>query len=177
MLLIGPSAAIGEALVPRLLRQSDEVRVVEEDAGLAATWAALGAHVARGSRSDADLVERAAQNVRTIVVMPRPGDDAVELLSAVVDGATHASPSMRIVVCASHVDASVASVVKDSGLDHVVLRTGAKLGGFLPLTVERVPATALAEAIDAADDLPGSPKLDLDLTVRGSWGALHLSAP
>ncbi|HEV3472120.1 MAG TPA: NAD-binding protein, partial [Actinomycetota bacterium] len=67
VLLIDPPSDVGEEIVTRLVRQGDEVRVVERNPTRASLWARLGAHVARGDPSDADLIERAATSCRTVV--------------------------------------------------------------------------------------------------------------
>ena len=60
VLLIGIDVELGTALIQRLRAQGDEVRVLEEQSPAAARWRSLGAHVASGPESDADLIERAA---------------------------------------------------------------------------------------------------------------------
>jgi hypothetical protein len=174
VLLVGLSRALGEALVTRLLDASDTVSVIEDDETLAAAWTELGAHVAHGPPVDADLVERAAQNARTVVVVQRAGADLAEVTLAALRGAAAASPDMRIVLCAPRVDPSVANVVVGSGLQHVILHTGGRLTRVLRRDVD---VAALAAAVDAADDLAGAPRLDLDLRERSSWSELGLEPP
>ncbi len=72
--------------------------MIEADEPAADRWRSLGAHVASGPQWDADLVERAAQNVRTIVVGDRHDRDPTELMEALVEGGCLASPDMRLVV-------------------------------------------------------------------------------
>jgi hypothetical protein len=173
LLLIG-TPRDGAAVIERLLGHGDDVRVIEDDAALASDWAALGAHVARGRADDADLVERAAAGARTVVVMERLGAGVTEVVRAVTSGARLASEHIRLIVCVPRLDAAAAEAVRRSGLEHVILRTGA--GRTRPWA--RPPAVdKIAEAIDAADDLSGRPRLDLDLRSPRGWRALALSPP
>ena len=163
ILLVGADGDVGEAVVARLVQQGDEVRVIETDERASDRWRALGAHVARGAADDADLVERAAQNVRTVVVL---GEIDVR---PVVQGAAAAGVD-RLVLTRPAGDATD---VADCGLDYVVL--------VVPRTrlVRRraVAAGALAEAIDAADDLAGNPKIVVDLGTDRGRSDLGLDAP
>ncbi len=174
VLLIGIGEELGSILVRRLVEQDDEVRVLEERSDLAARWRALGAHVASGPEWDADLIERAAQNVRTIVVGPEHRRTPATLMDAVITGGGHAAPGMRLVVFGPEVDARAADVLRASVLDYIVLKVPARraLGRKSKVTVD-----ALAEAIDAADDLAGSPRLELDLSEPRAWAELQLGPP
>jgi hypothetical protein len=178
VLLVNPTEDLGSALVSRLITEDDEVRVVANDPDVVRKWTRLGAHVARGEPHDADLIERAAQNVRTIVVL----EDATALLGKIVEAAAHggrlASEEMRLVVCLENRDAAVEQIVHESDLDYVLLRIGTSAARFVPFVGRkgaRIPA--LVEAIDAADDLAGNPRLDLDLTTIEGWEALGLDPP
>jgi hypothetical protein len=175
VLLVDVSGELGAALVSRLVSLADEVGVVEDDPAAAPLWARLGAHVARGASTDTDLLERAAQQVRTVVVAQRGGVDLVEVVSAVVEAARLVPGDVRLVVC-MHGDADAEEAIRSSGLDYVILRTGkrrARLRGG-----SRRPSVAMvAEAVDAADDLAGHPRLDVDLTVPGGWRALGIDPP
>ena len=148
--------------------------MIERDAGLARTWAGLGAHVARGEPTDADLVERAAQHVRSVVVMERAGSDLRAVIEAGCEGAALASNRIRMIVCASSIDTATVEIVTRSRLEHVILLAGRSAGGLFR---RRIPADRLAEAIDAADDLSGHPRLQLDLGRSESWSALGLDPP
>jgi hypothetical protein len=148
------------------------VRVIEDDLSAGAHWKEFGAHVALGSPADPDLVERAGQNVRTL--MMAGGDDSREVMAAVAEGARLAGIG-RLVVCLQRSDESVLEAVRAAGIDHVVLLTGrSRLKRLLGPVV---PADSLAEAMDAADDLAGNPRLVLDLTREGGWTALGLRPP
>jgi hypothetical protein len=171
---MGLSRETGEALIERLLDASDTVSVIEDDEALASTWTELGAHVARGPLTDADLIERAAQSARTVVVMERANDDLAAVVSAAIDGAAGARPGIRVVVCAARLDDEITGLVSRSGLEHVLLRTGGRRAWMLR---DALDAKALATAIDASDDLAGSPRLDLDLRTRASWSKLRLRPP
>lgn len=169
ILLIGTDGAVGEALVRRLVQQGDEVRVLEGAAD-SVSWGALGAYIASGDMWDADLIERAAQDVRTIILGPGHREDPEELTAAVVDGGRLVTAGMRVVVYAARVPEGILTILRESGLDYVALHTGGARR-------RAVPPEALAEALDAADDLAGSLRLELDLTEPASWAALRLDAP
>ena len=174
VLLIGVGESLGEILINRLLSQGDEVRVLEEKPSTAARWKSLGAHVASGPEWDADLVERAAQNVRTIVVGPAHHRTPSTLMDAVITGGGYATPGMRIVVFGHELVDSVAEALRASVLDYVVLKAPAR--GLLGRR-SKVSAEALAEAIDAADDLAGNPRLELDLSDASAWDELQVGRP
>jgi hypothetical protein len=167
VLLAGIEGRVGAAIVARLISQNDEVRVIEADASAAGEWGTLGAHVARGSSGDADLVERAAQNVRTLVV--GPGAAGEETMRALVEGAELAGVE-RIVLFGPRLRDEIVAIVRASELQRVLLATGRRV----PWGGRRVDDAALAEAIDAADDLSGEVRLELDLADPGAWRRLGL---
>jgi uncharacterized protein YbjT (DUF2867 family) len=175
VLLVDVSGELGAAVVSRLVSLADEVRVVEEDPAAAPVWARLGAHVARGASTDTDLLERAAQQVRTVVVAQRAGVALVEVVKAVVEAARLVPGDVRLVVCMRG-DADAEEAIRSSGLDYVILRTGKKRAR-LRRGSRRPSVTMIAEAVDAADDLAGHPSLDVDLTAPGGWRALGLDPP
>jgi NAD(P)-dependent dehydrogenase (short-subunit alcohol dehydrogenase family) len=171
VLLIGADAELGAALIRRLIAQDDEVRVIEVDDRAAARWRSLGAHVAAGENTDSDLVERAAQGVRTLVLF----DGEAAAVQPVVEGASLARVD-RLVLCSSDPQNDAMASIRASRIDYVVLRTAVGRrrfwGGPNQLSDE-----IIAEAIDAADDLAGEPKLDLDLRQPASWQQLGLEPP
>jgi hypothetical protein len=126
---------------------------------------ALGAHVARGRFDDHDLIERACQNVRTIVFGDRAltTDDG----EALFFGGRNAKVG-RWVYCVSAPRAEVAQKLRGWDAEHVVLATSR---GLLRGEVD---AARVAEAIDAADDLAGEVRLELDLREGSAWRALKL---
>ena len=174
ILLVGLEGRLREALVERLLAAGDDVRALAPDADAAARWRALGAHAAVGAAADPDLVERAAQGVRTVVVALRPTraplgrtPSAPEgVLESVVEGARAASPSVRLVVYADALRDEEREAV--ARVEHVVL---------LARGLRPPPAEAVAEAIDAADDLAGQPRVELDLRRSGAWETLGVTPP
>jgi uncharacterized protein YbjT (DUF2867 family) len=168
ILLIRANGRIGETLARRLIAQGDEVRVIEPAEELVEAWQELGVKVAPGRDDDTDLIERAAQNVRTTVVVDDEAGPARQVIAHVLTGIGAAGVG-RLILCARKPHEMLLDAVRTSGLDYVVLTIG---GGLLSRT--RVPVEDVAEAIDAADDLAGSPRLELDLTKAESWAALGL---
>ncbi|MDQ4095623.1 MAG: NAD-binding protein [Actinomycetota bacterium] len=172
ILLIGLDEERGPAIVRRLLDEGDVVGVIEDDARRSDVWRALGAHVAVGSGRDPDLVERAAQHARSIVVLARGGHDA-EVLAAVLQGARLApGGAARIVYVTDESRPEENSILEASAFDYVVLRTGGRRG-FIRRG-RAVDPDDLAEAVSAADDLAGEPRLDVDLTDPAGRSALAL---
>ena len=172
ILLVGLAEDLMPPLIRRLTEQGDEVRVLEADAIASDRWRSLGAHVASGPQWDADLIERAAQNVRTIAVGDRHDRDPTELMEALVEGGELASRDMRLVVVGDVLPRAL-SVLRDSKLAYVILGPPARrrLLGRRP----SLPPERLAEAVDAADDLAGEPRLELDLGDERAWRELKLS--
>ncbi|MGH2749957.1 MAG: hypothetical protein ACRDK3_03665 [Actinomycetota bacterium] len=173
ILLIGLDEDLMPVLIRRLMNEGDEVRVLDADAEATDCWRALGAHIASGPLWDADLIERAAQNVRTIVVGERHTQEPAELMEALVEGGGFASRAMRLVFVGDPGSQEL-DVLRASKLDYVVLgsvRRRRLLARGSALTLER-----LAEAIDAADDLAGHPRLELDLSDELAWRELRLQS-
>ena len=166
ILLIGDPGPLGEVLVRRLIAQDDEVRAIATDAS-GGDFSGHGVHIARGADLDADLVERAAQNVRTIVLFD-PEKDVIEL---VLDGA-HAARVERVVLCATTIPEAARDRLRGANLDYVVLQAPRK-----GLFRKGVADDALAEAIDAADDMAGKLRLELDLNEAAAWEVLKLEPP
>lgn len=164
VLLVRPSGHLGPAVIDRLTSQGDVVRVIEGDASAAARWRELGAFVAQGSEADSDLVERAAQDVRTVVVF----EDAQASIEAVLEGAALAGVD-RLVLCTSEPSEVALTRVRASRMDYVVLRTGRP---GLWRRAQRPGSTA--EAIDAADDLGGHPRVEVDLRDAGGRRTLGI---
>lgn len=157
ILVIAGGTDLDESVVDRLLSQGDEVRVLEPTATRRERWEAAGAFLALGEGDDPDLVERAAQNVRTIVIL---GDQVrLEIVTNVLEAGRNAGVD-RLVCCAPKISSEVRSAVRGGEMDHVLMEAGRS--GLLR---RRAAAPELvAEAVDAADDLAGEPRLDVDLT-------------
>lgn len=168
ILLVGAAGALGRRVAERLIAQGDEVRVIEPAPAAAAAWRALGVYVAGGDPADEDLLVRAAQGVRTIVVLDGVGRRIAEVSAAVLRAAP-ALPEGRVVLCAAAPPRRVLEALRASGLDYVVLATGRRLLGR-----GGVPPEVVAEAVDAADDLAGAPRLELDLTDRAARARLNI---
>lgn len=167
----GSDGPLLAALVDRLLEQGDQVRMIA-DAGVETGGWEGKVYIARGSAGDPDLVERAAQQVRTVAVVAGTCDPDAEVLAGLIEGLTLAS-SPRVVVCGTRVSREPLAVVTGSALEYVVLRVPAP-GRFRRRA--ELSATRVAEAIDAADDLDGELRLELDLSEESSWTTLGLDA-
>jgi NAD(P)-dependent dehydrogenase (short-subunit alcohol dehydrogenase family) len=165
VVVLGASGKLGAAVVNKLLEAGDDVGVVEPSPERAEGWRRAGAHVARGNSGDADLIERAAQNARTIVVLDADRD----VLCAAVEGARLAGVD-RIVATGPRTAPELVELLRESGLDYVLLETGRRRPG--PLT----PAD-VGRAVDAADDLAGRPRLELSLRSKEAWRELRLEPP
>jgi hypothetical protein len=165
ILLIDPSPELGAAIAELLLDEGDEVRVLTRGH----TWDGRGVFVAVGDPMDADLVERACTNVRTVVLAFDRTKGQAPLVDAVLPPA-HRAGVGRVVLCTPVVDRSVARMLE--GSEHVVLVTGRR--GFLPR--RNVEAEKVATAVSAADDLAGEPKMVVDLTSEEGWKALGAHA-
>ncbi|MDQ3964483.1 MAG: NAD-binding protein [Actinomycetota bacterium] len=161
ILLIDPSADVGEEVVTRLVRQGDEVRVLERNPTRASLWTRLGAHVARGDPSDDDLIERAATNCRTIVTFT--DDDG---LLATATRAARAARVERMI--------AVVQKARDVPGDVEVIVLVARPKGLFR---KPTPALMIAAAVDAADDAAHIPVKVLDLDESDSWASLGLTAP
>jgi hypothetical protein len=157
VLLVTPPASIGSAVIERLLAQGDEVRVVGDGIG-SQEWRRLGAHVATGD-PDADLIERAGQGARTVVVFDEPYPEVIE--------AARAARIERLVSVTQRLTPQAKSELDASGLSYVLLL-------WRKRTLRQISSKDIAEAVDAADDLAGDVKLELDLTDPNAWGALGI---
>lgn len=166
-MVIAGGTELDEHVVKRLLAQGDEVRVLEATSAREAMWRAAGAFLARGEGDDPDLVERAAQNVRTVVILTR--QVRPEVVANVI-AAGHNAGVDRLVCCAPALSDEIRVAVRSAPLDHVLMDTGR--GGLLRR--RPAPPELVAEAIDAADDLAGKPRLEIDLTDREQVKLLRL---
>jgi hypothetical protein len=166
VLLVGLDAELAQTVTRRLISQDDEVRVIATAGDDAGALRDLGAHVARGQRLDADLVERAAQNVRSIVV----GAVEPETMSEILEGARFARVE-RIIVCSDQPQPSSVDLLREAPIQYVVLNYR-KPGRFRRRSTHTDDYVALA--IDTADDLAGEPRLELDLGAPSSAEALGL---
>lgn len=164
ILIVGDESSLAESLVRRLRDQDDEVRAIHAGPIAATGLAGLGVHIARGPYLDADLIERAGQNVRTVVAIEPPPEILLEILAGM-----RAASIPRLVVCGRAVDPAVAGAVRGAGLEFVIMRLPPK-----SLLRKGLSDNDVAEAIDAADDLAGSPELELDLAEEVAWDALRL---
>ena len=169
ILLVDPPEALGEAVVRQLVHDGDEVRVVERSGSRYDAWRGLGAHVALGDSDDDDLIERAALNVRTLVLLD--WDDVSRDKTEMVVAAARRSGVDRVVGPARKPDPRIRQSLDDLGIQYVVLVTKRRLiGGSLDPDL-------VAQAVSAADDLAGEPRVAVDLTAPAGWDALRLPVP
>jgi hypothetical protein len=174
LLLIGLPETFAAKLVQRLREEGDEVRLLLREGSGAEPWKKLGAFVATGEAGDADLIERAATNVRTIVLGEETASLSMEELGELLAGARKADVG-RVVVCQAQPDPGLVEVLRSSGVEFVVLTTAKK-----PLVGKartRIPISKLSEAVDAADDIAGRIQAELDLTIPKAWKVLKVSPP
>ena len=164
ILLIEPDRELGESIARRLIREGDEVRVLVADP---AGWKEQGVYVAVGDPMDPDLVERACTNVRTIVFTSASKGIPVSLLATAVPAARKAGAD-RVIVCVPNPGDPAVRWLDGSGASYVGLTTGRR--GFLPR--RSVDPDLVAEAVSAADDLAGEPRLQVDLTNEEEWAKL-----
>ena len=172
VLLVGDEAVV-RATIERLVAEGDEVRVVASAPRAGEEWRSLGAYVARGAELDADLIERSAKNCRSLVLVD-DGRIGAGSVGEVFEGAALAGVE-RTIVCTRHPGA-VLDAVRDLFGQYVLLLAGGKWG---PLRSRGWVATSedLARAIDAADDLGGEVRLELDLSQAAAWRRLGLDPP
>jgi hypothetical protein len=174
VLLVAPAGAAGDAVVTRLLDAGDEVRIVAAGSEDVERWRSQGAHIARGDPRDDDLIERAAQNTRSIVVFVEE-TATQETLTAALAGATAAGVERLIVLCRA-LRPEVQATVARAPLDYLLLVTGLPLRRRISLRPSPTPE-AVARAVDAADDVAGHPRSVLDLRRAKAWRALKLDPP
>lgn len=170
LLLIGLNEEYGSTLVKRLIAEGDVLGVIEPDPRRAETWRGLGAHVAIGTPMDFDLVERAAQHARSIVVLTDLWEDPVAIVDPILTGARLAPGERARMIFVVERSGEVGETLAGSEFDFVILETG---GARLWTGRKRKPAPEeVAEAVNAADDLAGSPRLIVDL--RNGEDIAHL---
>lgn len=171
ILLVGLPDLFAVKLVQRLIDEGDEVRILVAPSEDPERWRRLGAHPAAGTVDDDDLVERAATNVRTMVV----GEQALSEgeIRGLISGARKAQVG-RIVVCAPQPQ-DVLTHLQPTDLEYVVITTAKR--PLVGRAKTRIPLSKLAEAVDAADDLGGNLRLELDLSVEKSWQILRVLPP
>ncbi|MEA2485395.1 MAG: hypothetical protein QOD46_506 [Actinomycetota bacterium] len=170
VLLLHPSLEVGTALIERLTAQDDEVRVIERDPQLADRWRALGAFVAQGSADDSDLVERAAHSCRTIVLFD-VDDGAASTVATALEGARSTTID-RVVLIALRAAPECLQLLREEDIDYILVQATRQRS----LLLRRPPDVKLvAEVVDAADDLSGHPRLELDLSDPAAGRVLGLS--
>ena len=167
VLLVDPDEVWGPAIARLLIEEGDEVRVLTPHP---LRWATRDVYVAPGDPLDPDLIERACTNVRTVVLTFLGRKVPMSLVDGVLTGATQAGTD-RIVACAPSADTDLLRALNGGGLSYVLVVTGRR--GFLPkVTAE---AHAVAQAVSAADDLAGAPRLVVDLTTEDGRAELRLA--
>lgn len=168
---MSPPLPLGIAVIERLVAQGDEVRVIEAARDRAERWQSLGAYVALGAPDDPDLIERAARSCRTMVLFDLDDGDVPRLQSA-LEGVTPTTVD-RVVAIASGRATRCLELLRSQTTGYVFLRASR---ARLLLGRSSIKPSAIAEAIDAADDLAGDPRLELDLSDRSAAHALGLDA-
>lgn len=153
------------AVASRLLEQGDEVRVVVEDAAQKPPWVTLGAHVAVGDPTDDDLIERAGQSARTLVLFDDHANDPLAVGAAL--RAASAAGIERLILCAPDVTAAIETLIEGARTSYVAMSYGRRLS-----LRGRAPVELIAEAVDAADDMSGDPRVTVDLRRAGALGLL-----
>ncbi|MFN2594643.1 MAG: hypothetical protein ABR579_07120 [Actinomycetota bacterium] len=158
-LVLGGAPDVVDAVVTRLVADGDLVRVVATDEGRTESLRKLGAFVATGDLSDADLVERAAQGARTAVILD-PGPVTAKLLDAML-----AARISRVIYAGR--DRGAIQLIGSRPMDHVILRRSRN-----PL---RRPSelAAIVTAVVAADDLAGTPRTTIDLSNKNALEELR----
>lgn len=157
---------LAEPTIRRLLAQGDEVRILTD--GDPGRWRAMGVHPAAGDPSDADLVERAAQNCRSIVLL---GIRATEpdAVAAVAEGGLAAGTD-RLILCRGSRREKLPDVAAAWPRGYVILE---QVAGRWP-RVQRASSEEVAEAVDAADDIAGEPRFSVDLNDPADLAKLGL---
>jgi len=171
ILIVGLGDEVLNPLVRRLIAQGDEVRVMAGEQVDPDAARQLGAFIASGpNEDDPDLYERAAQNVRTVVVGPLAREPA--MFTAIVEG-TGLAQVGRIVYVHHAPPETFVAMIAEARFERIVLRPPRPRS----FGRRRLDPVAIAEAIDAADDLAGPAELDLDLAQDAAWRALKLDPP
>ena len=170
VLLVGVEDRFAAAIASRLIEQSDEVRIMLDSPVGRERWRERSVYVAVGDAEDEDFVWRATGGVRTVVA-------GAERLSgtagSVLAGGAKRAGVGRFIVLAADSEPGLPHELIEEGADLIVLRLPKKK----LLSKEKLSPADVAEAVDAADDLAGSPRLDLDLSEPDAWRELRLSPP
>ena len=174
LLLVGLPETFAVMLVRRLREEGDEVRLLLPESADPAPWKRLGAFVAQGEAGDADLVERASTNVRTLVLGEAAAAMSQEDLNELIAGARRADVG-RFVVCQAQPSAALVEAFKAAEVEFVVLTTAKK--PLIGKAKTRIPISKLSEAVDAADDIAGRIQAELDLTIPKAWKVLKVDPP
>jgi hypothetical protein len=174
LLLIGLPETFAAMLIKRLTAEQDEVRMLLPEGSDPSPWQRLGAFVAMGEAGDADLIERAATNVRTIVLGEGTADLSMEELGELIAGARRGSVG-RFGVCQRQPDPAWVEALRTAEVEFVVLATAKK--PRIGKARTRIPISKLSEAIDAADDIAGRIQAELDLTIPKAWKVLKVDPP
>lgn len=167
VLLVGLDPSLTGRVIERLVSQGDEVRILVPPRDDGAVWKNAGAHVASGSFYDDDLIERAATGCRSVVV----GGAAIEAIDSIITGLARTGGT-RAIVCTSTPPASPRAPGRSGELVTLVTGTRGILRRRPPVELD-----AIAEAIDAADDLAEAPVGIVDLTTPEGWRKLRLEPP
>jgi hypothetical protein len=168
---VDPDEVNGPAIVRLLVSEGDDVGVIVGAPGSKEKWRALGAYVAVGSSDDPDLIERAAQHARSIVLV----DALPEIVEAAIEGARLAGePHARIIYCSTGSPSGIRDVLQASGLEYVLLHLPVVRKGIRRRPTPQVEAEVVAEAVNAADDVAGEAYIEVDPATPEGRKALAL---
>ena len=170
VLLAGIDEHLARAIAARLIAQSDEVRIVLDSSRERDAWRERGVYVAVGDAEDEDFVWRAAGGVRTVVA---GAERLAGVAGAVLVAGAKRAGTGRFIVLTKGDPPRLPEGLLEEDADLIVLRLPKKR----LLQRELLAPESVAEAVDAADDLAGSPHLDLDLGQPDAWGELRLAPP
>jgi hypothetical protein len=170
VLVIDPDETNGLSVVELLVSEGDEVGVIVADPSDAGAWKKTGAQVAIGSSADPDLIERAAQHARSIILF----DARPDTVETVIEGARLVGPvPARVVYCSTGIH-DVRAELESSGLEFVLLTIPVERVGLRRRRRQAVNPDSVASAVNAADDLAGELRLRIDLADDDAWRRLGL---
>jgi uncharacterized protein YbjT (DUF2867 family) len=141
VVIVGPSGSLGRSLIPRLVEAGSEVRAVEPREAAADPLRQLGAKVAVGDPGNPELLPAVLRDAHTLCVLleglfltdTEYGPVIADTVQAGVEGAQEAGLARILLLSFPGADPGSANAflrakgmaeqaVKDSGIEHVILR-------------------------------------------------------